>query len=52
MTTIGLLILFREIISVYCYNHTKSIHTVCDENEKLLNVKTGGRYSYHRASDI
>jgi hypothetical protein len=49
MTTINLLTLFKEIISVYCENHTKSIHTFCGQNAKLLIVEVGGTHSYHWA---
>jgi hypothetical protein len=47
MTTINWSSLFREIIAVYSENHTKPINTLCGQNAELLDVKTGGAYSYH-----
>jgi hypothetical protein len=41
--------LFKEIISVYSENFTKPINAIYGQNEKLLNVKAGGTYSYHSA---
>jgi hypothetical protein len=46
---INWLMLFREIIAVYSENHMESINTLCEQNVELLNVKAGGRYSYHCA---
>jgi hypothetical protein len=37
--------LFREIIAVYCENHTEHVNTLCGQNVQLLNVKSGGVYS-------
>jgi hypothetical protein len=48
MTTINWLMLFKEIIAVYCDNHTKPINTLCGQNEELQIVTTGGTYRYHR----
>jgi hypothetical protein len=48
MTTTSSLILFREIIAVYCEYQMKHIHTLFGQSTELLNVKTGGTYSYHR----
>jgi len=42
------LIQFREIIVIYCENHTKHLSTV-RLNAKFLNITAGGAYSYHRA---
>jgi hypothetical protein len=39
---INWLTLFKEIIAVYCKNHTKATNTVCGQNAGLLNVKAGG----------
>jgi len=36
----------REIITVYCKNHTKQIHTVLVKC-RVLSVKVGGNYGYH-----
>jgi hypothetical protein len=33
--------------SVYLENHEKPINTLCEENEELMIVETGGTYSYH-----
>jgi hypothetical protein len=41
--------LFREIIVVYCENHTEHINTLCRQNAELFNVEAGGPYSYHCA---
>jgi hypothetical protein len=41
--------LYREIIDVYSQIHPKHINTLCGQNVELLNVKTGGKYSNHRA---
>jgi hypothetical protein len=53
ITRINLLInavlLFKEIIAVYCENHMKPINTLCIQNEELLIVKSGCLYSYHYA---
>jgi hypothetical protein len=34
--------LFREIIAVYCENHTEHINTPCGQNAEFVKVKTGG----------
>jgi hypothetical protein len=49
ITKINWLTLFKEIIAVYGENHTKRINTLCGQNVELLNLKTGGTYSYHCA---
>jgi hypothetical protein len=38
--------LIKEVIAVYCENHTKHINLFCGDNAKLLDVKVGGTYSY------
>jgi hypothetical protein len=38
-----------EVIAVYSEIHTKPINTLCGQNAELVNVKTGGTYSYHWA---
>ena len=43
------LMLHKEIIAVCSQIHTKNINTLCGQNVELLNVKTGGTYSYHWA---
>jgi hypothetical protein len=47
ITKINWLTLFKEIISVYTYNHMKPINRLCGYNAGLLIVKAGGTYSYH-----
>jgi hypothetical protein len=47
MTTINWLMLFREIIAVYCENHMKHINTLCGQNAELLYVEACGTFSYH-----
>jgi lipoate-protein ligase B len=49
MTTIKLLMVSEENISVYCDGDATRINTVCRQNTELLNVKAGGAYSYHWA---
>ena len=39
--------LYREIIAVCSQIHTKHVNTVCGQNVELLNVKRGGRHSWH-----
>jgi hypothetical protein len=41
------LMLFREIIAVYCENRTKHINRVCGQNVEFFNIKASGIYSYH-----
>ena len=31
--------------------HTKYINTLCGQNVEMCNVKTGGTYSYHWATE-
>jgi hypothetical protein len=50
ITKISWLILFKEIVPVYCDNYTKPINTLCEKNAELLIFKAGGTYSYHRTS--
>jgi hypothetical protein len=38
MTTISWLMMFREIITVHCENHTKTINTLCGQSAQLLNI--------------
>jgi hypothetical protein len=38
--------LVREIIAVYCENHTEHINTLCGQNAEFLNVEEGGTYGY------
>jgi hypothetical protein len=38
-TKINRLMLFREIIAVYCENHTEHMNTLCGQNVELVNVK-------------
>jgi lipoate-protein ligase B len=47
ITKINWLTLFKEIIAVYTENHTKHINKLCGKNAELLNVKAGGKVSYH-----
>jgi len=39
--------MFREIIDIYCENHTRGASTLCDENADIRNVKPRGTYFYH-----
>jgi hypothetical protein len=41
------LMLFREIIAVYCENHTEHINTLCGQNAEFWYVIAGGKYSNH-----
>jgi hypothetical protein len=43
------LMLFREIIPVYCENHMEHTNTLCGQNSDFLCVKAGGAYSYRCA---
>lgn len=36
------LILFTEVIAIYCENETTDIDAMCGENEEFLNVNKGG----------
>jgi hypothetical protein len=42
-------VLFREIIAMYCENHTKHKNTPCGQNAEFYNVKVGGSCSKHCA---
>jgi hypothetical protein len=37
--------LFREIIAVYCENHTEHMNILCKQNTEFFNAKPGGPYS-------
>jgi hypothetical protein len=37
------------MIVVYSENHTKLIQRLCGKNKEQLNIKVGGKYSYHWA---
>jgi hypothetical protein len=39
--------LFREIIVVYCENHTKHTYILCEQNGEFWYAKAGGTYSNH-----
>jgi hypothetical protein len=43
------LMLFREIIAVYCENHMERTNTLCGQNAYIFNVKDGGTYRHHYA---
>jgi hypothetical protein len=43
------LMLFREVLAVYCENHMEHIDAPCGQNVEFLNVKSGGTYSYNYA---
>ena len=43
--------LYREIIAVCSQIHTKHINILCGQNVELLNVKLGGTYSNHWATN-
>jgi hypothetical protein len=45
ITKINWLMLFKEIIAVYCGNHTKHM----SKNADFLIVEAGGTFSYHKA---
>jgi hypothetical protein len=51
ITKTNWLMLFKEIIAVYCDSHMIRIYTLCSKNSELLIVKAGGTYrpSYHAA---
>jgi hypothetical protein len=38
-TDIKRLMLFREIIAVYCENHTEHINTLCGQNAETLYIR-------------
>ena len=42
-----MLMLFREIITVYRENHTKPVNTKCGKNVEFLNAKSDSAYSNH-----
>jgi hypothetical protein len=39
--------LFREIIAVYCENHTEHTNALCGQNAEFYYVKASGTYNYH-----
>jgi hypothetical protein len=41
MTKPNRLMLFREIIAVYCENHTEHINTLCGQNAEFTPYLTG-----------
>jgi hypothetical protein len=41
------LMVFSEIVAVCFENNMKPINTLCEQNEKLQIVKTGGTHNYH-----
>jgi hypothetical protein len=43
--------LYMEIIAVCSEIHTKHINTLCGLNVEFMNVKPGGTYRDHWASD-
>jgi hypothetical protein len=49
ITKITCLTLFKETIAVGAENRTKHENTLYVQNSELVNVKTGGIYSYRRA---
>jgi hypothetical protein len=46
------LMLFGEIIAVYCENHTEHTNTLFGQNAEFPNVKVGGTYSYRFALTV
>jgi hypothetical protein len=46
------LMLLKETTAVYFRNRKKPTNALCGQNSELLNVKTGGTYSYHPALKI
>jgi hypothetical protein len=38
------LMLFREIIAVYCENHTEHTTTLCGQNAEFIYAKAGGAF--------
>jgi hypothetical protein len=38
-------VLFKEIVTVYSENHTKTLNIFCGENAELLVIKAGGKYN-------
>jgi hypothetical protein len=44
-TKTNLLLLFKEIIAVYCENYTKHKNTPCGQNAEFDYAKTRGTYS-------
>jgi hypothetical protein len=48
IANINWLVLLKEIIALYSENNLKPTNTLCGQNAKLLIVKEGGTYSYHK----
>jgi hypothetical protein len=46
------LMLFREIIAVYCENHMEHTNTLCGQNAEIITIKTFGSYRYHCALEF
>jgi hypothetical protein len=44
--------LFKEIIAVYCENHTEHTNTLCGQNADIFNAKGGEAHSYSLALNI
>jgi hypothetical protein len=44
------LMLFRELIDIYCESHTKHVNTACGENTEPLNFTAGHTCGYYFAS--
>jgi hypothetical protein len=53
MTKPNRLILFREIIAVYCENQTEPTNTLCGQCTELhfMSVKAAGSWGYHSVSN-
>jgi hypothetical protein len=47
VTMSSLLMVFGEIISVYCVNHTKRTNALCVHKTELLNLKEGDTCNNH-----
>jgi hypothetical protein len=44
-TKVNYLILFKETVTVYPENHTKTINTFCGQNAELLVIKVSDTYN-------
>jgi hypothetical protein len=40
------LMLCREIMAVYCENHTEYVNTLCGQNAELFSIEVYGIYNY------
>jgi hypothetical protein len=47
--TTNRLMLFREIFTIYCVNHTEHTDTRCGKNAVYFHLRGRGRYSYQCA---